>query len=72
MRNPTIIFTLMVTILLLGGNISSIDKSNMVNPLLGDISYESAFGHKPDATTDNNLIVTCCFQNQVFIILPVY
>ena len=26
----------------------------MVNPLLGDISYESKFGHKPDATTDNN------------------
>jgi len=55
MRNPTTIFTLMVAILLLGCNKSSVDKSQLVNPILGDISYESAFGHKPDATTDNNL-----------------
>jgi len=55
MRNPTTIFTLMVAILFLGCNKSSVDKSQLVNPILGDISYESAFGHKPDATTDNNL-----------------
>jgi hypothetical protein len=36
-------------------NESSFHKSQWVNLILGDISYESAFGHKPDATTDNNL-----------------
>jgi len=36
-------------------NKSSFDKSQLVNLILGDISYESAFGHKPDAMTDNNL-----------------
>ena len=36
-------------------NKSSFDKSQWVNLILGDISYESEFGHKPDATTDNNL-----------------
>ncbi|MDG2363153.1 MAG: hypothetical protein P8L80_03515 [Flavobacteriales bacterium] len=55
MRNLTTIFTLMVAILFLGCNKSSVDKSQLVNSILGDISYESAFGHKPDAKTDNNL-----------------
>ncbi len=55
MKNLTIIFTLIVATLFLVCNTSSVDKSQMVNPLLGDISYESKFGHKPDATTDNNL-----------------
>ena len=45
----------MVAILFLGCNKSSVDKSQLVNSILGDISYESAFGHKPDAKTDNNL-----------------
>jgi len=55
MKNLTIIFTLIVVTLFLGCNKSSVDTSQMVNPLLGDISYESKFGHKPDARTDNNL-----------------
>ena len=55
MKHLTIIFTLIVATLFLVCNTSSVDKSQMVNPLLGDISYESKFGHKPDATTDNNL-----------------
>ena len=55
MRNLTILFTITVATLFLVCNTSSVDKSQMVNPLLGDISYESQFGHKPDATTDNNL-----------------
>ena len=55
MKNLTIVFTLTVATLFLGCNKSSLDKSQLVNPLLGDISYESKFGHKPDATTDNNL-----------------
>lgn len=58
MKNLKIIFTLTVVTLFLGFNKSSVDKSQMVNPLLGDISYESKFGHKPDATTDNNLRIS--------------
>jgi hypothetical protein len=55
MKNLTIIFTLTVATLFLGCNKSTVDTSQMVNPLLGDISYECKFGHKPDASTDNNL-----------------
>lgn len=56
MKNLTIIVTLLiVTLLFLGCHKSSVNKSQMVNPLLGDISFESKFGHKPDARTDNNL-----------------
>jgi len=55
MKNITIIITLAVATLFLGCNKSSVDTSQMVNPILGDISYESKFGHKPDASTDNNL-----------------
>lgn len=55
MKNLIIIFTFTTAILFFGRNKSSVDTSQMVNPLLGDISYESKFGHKPDATTDNNL-----------------
>ncbi len=55
MKNLPIIFTLTVAILFLGYNKSSLETTQMVNPLLGDISYESKFGYKPNATTDNNL-----------------
>jgi len=55
MKNLTITFTIAVATLFLGCNKSTVDTSQMVNPLLGDISFESKFGHKPDATTDNNL-----------------
>lgn len=54
MKNLTII-TLIISTLFLGCNKSSIDKRQMVNPILGDISYENKFGHKPNATIDNNL-----------------
>lgn len=55
MKKLSIIFTLAVTTLILGFNKSSVDKSQTVNPLLGDISYEIKFGHKPNEETDNNL-----------------
>jgi len=55
MKNLTIIFTLTVATLFLSYNKSKVDTSQMVNPLLGDISFENKFGYKPDATTDNNL-----------------
>jgi len=55
MKNLVIILTISVAALFLACNKSSADKSQTVNPILGDISYESKFGHKPDATTDNNL-----------------
>lgn len=52
------IITLTVATLLSGCNKSSVDKSQMVNPVIGDISYETKFGHKPAATTDNNLRIS--------------
>ncbi len=55
MKNLTIILTLTVATLFLGCNHLSVDTSQLVNPLLGDISYESKFGHKPNSKTDNNL-----------------
>lgn len=55
MKNLAFIFTLTVGILFLDYNRTIVDTSQMVNPILGDISYESKFGCKPDATTDNNL-----------------
>jgi hypothetical protein len=57
MKNLTIISILIVATIFFACNKSSVDTSQMVNPLLGDISYESKFGHKPDAKTDNNLRV---------------
>ncbi len=36
-------------------NKSSLEKSQQVNPIIGDISFEKKFGHKPNQTTDNNL-----------------
>jgi len=58
MKNSTIIFILAIATLILSYNKSSVDKTQLVNPILGDISYESKFGNEPDATTDNNLIKT--------------
>jgi hypothetical protein len=55
MKKLTLIFTVIVAILFLGCNKSSVDKKQMVNPIIGDISYESKFGHKPNETNDNNL-----------------
>ncbi len=55
MKNLTIIIALTIAVLFFGCSNSSVDKSQMVNPLLGDISYEIKFGHKPDATTDNTI-----------------
>ena len=44
-----------VSVLFLSCNRSTVDTSQMVNPILGDISFENKFGFKPDATTDNEL-----------------
>jgi len=55
MKNLTIILTISVATIFLAFNKTLVDKSQLVNPILGDFSYESKFGHKPDATTDNNL-----------------
>jgi len=57
MKNLTIISILIVATIFFACNKSSVDTSQMVNPILGDISYESKFGYKPDAKTDNNLRV---------------
>lgn len=58
MKKVSTLFTLFAATLFFGCTKSSVDKSNTINPLLGDISYVSKFGHKPDATTDNNLRIS--------------
>ena len=55
---PTFAGGLLVITCFLGYDKLSVGKSQMVNPLLGDISYESKFGNKPNATTDNNLRIS--------------
>lgn len=55
MKHLHILLALFAATLFSGGQGSSAGKSQLVNPLLGDISFESKFGHKPDATTDNEL-----------------
>jgi hypothetical protein len=55
MKKFTLLFTLAVAALFSGWNKSLVDKSQLVNPILGDMSYENKFGHKPDETTDDNL-----------------
>ncbi|MFT6866163.1 MAG: hypothetical protein ACJA08_000992 [Cyclobacteriaceae bacterium] len=55
MKNLKIIFTFAVITLFFGCNKSAVNKSQMVNPILGDISYETKFGYKPDVTTNDNL-----------------
>lgn len=62
MKNLRILFTLTVAALFLSCNTLSVDNSQAVNAVLGDISYESRFGHKPDATTDNNLRIRTHLQ----------
>jgi hypothetical protein len=58
MKNLTIILTLTIASLYASCNNYSVDTSQSVNPILGDISYENKFGYKPDATTDNLRIQT--------------
>ncbi len=58
MKKLSIIFTLIVSTLFLSCNNSSVKKNQQVNSLLGDISYEQKFGHKPNETIDNNLRIS--------------
>ncbi len=55
MKFKIIILTLALVTIFSAYKRSTIDKSQMVNPIIGDISFESKFGHKPDATTDETL-----------------
>lgn len=57
MKNLAIILIVAIAILSLDCGNSSIDTSQMVNPILGDISYEIKFGHKPNGDTNNDLRV---------------
>lgn len=55
MKNLIILFILIVATIIVGYHKPLVDKSQMVNPILGDTSFEIKFGHKPNATTDNIL-----------------
>lgn len=55
MKRLTIILTVAIGIWVSGCNQSPVDKYDTVNPILGDISFETRFGHQPDAKTDEIL-----------------
>lgn len=55
MKKQTINFTIIIAILFLGCNNATVDKRQMVNQIIGDISFESKFGYKPNEKTDNTL-----------------
>ncbi|MBI1807454.1 MAG: hypothetical protein HYR76_10440 [Ignavibacteria bacterium] len=55
MKPQAIVFALAVAMLAWSGNKESIDYSQTVNSILGDISFIKKFGHLPDASTNENL-----------------
>lgn len=55
MQKLTFFLTLTVATLFLGCNRQTIDNSQTINPLLGDISFISKFGQPPTATTDEDM-----------------
>jgi hypothetical protein len=71
MKNFTLIFTIAVAALFSGCNKSSVHKSQLVNPLLGDISYETRFGYKPDETTDDNLRIRTHLEYVENLLIPI-
>ncbi len=57
MKNATLFLLLALAMLLGGCSTGENQQDQTVNPILGDVSFESTFGYKPDATTDNHLRV---------------
>ncbi len=55
MKQLTFILSIIVTPLFLGCDNHAVDRKQTVNPIIGDISFASKFGHQPDPTTDNDL-----------------
>lgn len=55
MKQLTFILSIIVTTLFLGCDNHAVDRKQTVNPIIGDISFISKFGHQPDPTTDNDL-----------------
>lgn len=59
MRKVTFLFALIIVVIFFGISKTSIDTSQMVNPIIGDISFELKYGEKPNENTNNYLrIVT--------------
>jgi hypothetical protein len=50
-----LLFMLITTFLFGGCAKIQIENKQTINPLIGDISFETKFGHKPDANTDDQL-----------------
>lgn len=55
MNKLKIILSLTVATLLWSCNRQSVDDGQTINPLLGDISFTSKFGHQPDSKTNEDL-----------------
>lgn len=57
MKKLQIIFLLAISTFYYGCNNSSVDKRQSVNPIIGDVSFESKFGYEPHEKTNNWLRV---------------
>lgn len=55
MKFLTILITLCVSTLFLSCSKSNSDKSQSINLIIGDISFESKFGHKPNSSSDDQI-----------------
>ena len=55
MKQFTISLTMIIFTFFSGCDNTAVDNTHAVNPILGDISFETRFGYKPNATTDETL-----------------
>lgn len=55
MKTLNIFLAFIIAVIVMSCNRQTADNGKAVNPLLGDISFVSKFGHEPTATTDEDL-----------------
>ena len=55
MRQLTFILLISIATLFLNGRNKDVNNKQTVNPIIGDISFVSKFGHQPDAATSDEL-----------------
>ncbi len=62
MKQLTFILSLAVATFLLSCNNQTADNDQVINPILGDISFISKYGYKPKANTDEDLRIKTHFE----------
>jgi hypothetical protein len=55
MKNPILLFALTLVTIFFACNRVPVNKQHMVNPILGNISFETKYGYNPTETTSNQL-----------------